>query len=220
MAKAPGHSAGTEIAAATGTTQRASRRAPQTMISGRGRQAHPQRNWQRRPGWRRAGIIDKDIDPGDPLAGKQHERHRCDHGRGAERDTQRAPFAPNGEPEEADSRGDLCQHHEPPSGGVPEAQDDRRGDQQVEVAVIEVHGDKGDREERERVATSHEDEGTDQDRVPAGDEDDPRQRGERCEEQRNCRRIREEAEVARRARDRYRRDRAASRRPRRTPSSL
>ena len=59
-----------------------------------------------------------------------------------ERNGEVAPLAPDGEPEQPDARRDLGQQHDRPRGRVAEAERDGDGQQQMDVAVVEVdrHG--------------------------------------------------------------------------------
>ncbi len=78
---------------------------------------------------------------------------------------QRAPFPPNGEPDEADPRRDLREQDERPRSRVPKAEIDRRGEQEVDVAHLELdHGHGQEQGDRQPVARDrHERAGSDQD---------------------------------------------------------
>ena len=185
IARLPGHIAGTASAAATGTVQRASRVAPHQTIaaaigsrsqSGMGRAGHG------------GGV------PAESSSIVTQPTHSA--GTSTNVTATIAAVAPSAMPSWRHSRRatnhsspmpgrDLGQQHERPRRRVAEADHDRDREQQVNVAVIELDRDRRESKQDEDRATTKEGERGEKHRVPACYEDDPRQRGEGGEDQRD-----------------------------------
>ena len=86
----------------------------------------------------------------------RNSNHHCgadegdggDGGRCSDRDGERAPLPPDGEPEQPDPGRHLRQQHERPGGRAADAEHDRQGDEEVDVAEVELG--EGRREEQQQ----------------------------------------------------------------------
>ena len=146
---------GSASADAAGIVQRRSVRAPHADEERRERQAQDQRDRDIRLRHRLPGHREDPVhDPLLPEPGVNREGCRDEDGRHAEGDPEVPPLPSDREPDEADAGCHLRQEDERPRRRVAEAKDDRGGEEQVDVAVVELHGNRRKREDEKRAAAS------------------------------------------------------------------
>ena len=147
------HIAGTARNAATATVQGRSVRAPHTTMSSATGRRRVSGMGMALADARLARLGDEQLDPFPPHPGCEHERHRRDGRRRAQRDGQRPPLPADREPDQADTRRDLGQQHERPRPGVAEPERDGHRQQQVDVAVDELEdGRREEPQQDQRIA--------------------------------------------------------------------
>ena len=186
--------AGSASIAATGTTQRWLRGAPQTMsatpigprmTSGIGIAAHV----PPLPVFARSRSIHE-----SQLCGMSTNETAHDRRRRAQRDRELPPLAPQDEPQQPDPRRDLRQQHERPGPRVPEPERRSRPRAAARCCRRRSPSRPSSMPNRNSLAPGQHPDRADEDRRPRRDEPRPGQQVERIDELREGRRVRVRAD--------------------------
>ena len=191
------HNTGSASVAATGTVQRRSVVAPQiTSTAAAGSRSHSGIGIWNCATDPPSGVDPRNDEPVDPQLAVDDERDGNDGPGHPERDPQRPPLSPDGEPEQADPRRHLREQDEPPRPRIAEPEGDRGRDPQVDVAVVELERDRRERQQPDDpdAAPAEPDDVADQQGEPQPQERRPLERAERLEQPRDRWRVVERSE--------------------------
>ncbi len=108
--------------------------------------------------------------PGEPESAIDGDGDGSYRDRREDRGPKSAPLAAHREPEQPDPRRDLGEEEEGPCRWMPKAKDDGGGHEEMDVAVVELEGHRGEGEEGWPAPAPEPDDGRHQERLPEPEE--------------------------------------------------